>query len=102
MTSQKGSSRKFIGKVLSVVLCVALLGTTYAGFFRGLGAAASSVDLNALQSGEVGINKGVSQWTESDGTLGRGADITVNTAAIDAARSEEPARRAAACAAGQT
>jgi len=85
MASQTGSPRKFVGKVLSVVLCVALLGTTYAGFFRGLDAAASAVDLNALQSGEVGVNKGVSQWTNPDGTLGRGADITVNTAAIDAA-----------------
>ncbi len=70
----QSASKKAFGKILSVVLCAALLMTTYSGFFGGMRAAAGAVDLAALSPGEVGVNKTVVQ-------NGRGADLVIETAA---------------------
>ncbi len=72
MAKQSRASKNF-NKFLSVFLCVALLGVTYAGFFAGFGAAAGALD--TLEPGEVGLNKSVTQ-------TGRSAAVTVKTAAV--------------------
>ncbi|MBE6754450.1 MAG: VWA domain-containing protein, partial [Ruminococcaceae bacterium] len=71
--AKKSKTRKVFSKVLSVILCVTILGTTYAGFFGGMDAAAGAVD--TLTAGEVGLTKDVVQ-------NGRGADVIVQTAAM--------------------
>lgn len=64
--------RTILTKILSVVLCAALLSTTYAGFFGGMKAYAAPV--GGLSAGEVALSKTVEQD-------GRGALVTVKTAA---------------------
>ncbi len=73
----KRRSRKTSSKILSVVLCLTILVSTYGGFFSGFGAAAGKVaeiNVAGMQAGEVAVSKGAVQDDRS-------ADITVMTAA---------------------
>jgi len=63
---------KTFGKVMSVMLCAALMVTTYTGFFAGFGAAAGAIE--ELQPGEVGLDKKVVQQDDM-------AFVTVRTGA---------------------
>ncbi len=73
----KRRSRKTSSKILSVVLCLTILVSTYGGFFSGFGAAAGKVaeiNVAGMSAGEVAVSKGAAQDERS-------ADITVMTAA---------------------
>ncbi len=73
----KRRPRKTFSKVLSVVLCLTILISSYAGFFSGFGAAAGKaldIAVEGMGAGEVAVTKGAVQDDRS-------ADITVNLAA---------------------
>lgn len=80
----KKRPRKTFNKILSVVLCMTILLSTYGGFFSGFGAAAGMVanlDTAGMNAGEVAVSKGAVQDDRS-------ADITVKTAALPGVYSE--------------